>query len=274
MDLKRDLFISEEIISYLQSSYQNIYSDSNIIKNYVRYKELLLKKETAKTHINSSEFSIIFTEEDEEELETLNRYFYGNSDGSNSGDGNGLIHTYLSTIDTIKELINKSDNSIKDVVTNLTALLDNPSMSDEAYKKYLNELIIPGILGTNETTAIKSDNTITTGNIVNNEYSDAKKDAFKSKLLTDQRKREEIDNEIKIQKEQMEEKLITSQNKTLKAKEKAKNIKIQASENLKIKNKEDIENEKKEIIETKIKNIKEDLNLKIKKIDNIIKNNI
>ena len=112
MDLNRDSFISEEIINYLQSSFQNIYSDSNIIKNYIRYKDLLLKKETAKNNINTSNFSIIFTSEDEEELESLNRYFYGNSDGSSSGDGNNIAYTYLSTIQTIKDLIDKSDNRL------------------------------------------------------------------------------------------------------------------------------------------------------------------
>ena len=96
MDLNRDSFISEEIINYLQSSYQNIYSDNNIIQNYIRYKELLLKKETAKNYINTSNFSIIFTLDDEEELETLNRYFYGNSDGSSSGNGDNLAYTYSS----------------------------------------------------------------------------------------------------------------------------------------------------------------------------------
>ena len=160
MDLNRDSFISEEIINYLQSSYQNIYSDNNIIQNYIRYKELLLKQEIAKNYKNTSNLSIIFTSDDEEELETLNRYFYGNSDGSSSGDGNNLAYTYLSTINTIKDLIDKSDNSIKDVVVNLTALLDNPNMSDTAYKKYLNELIIPGILGTSEITPDKTDITI------------------------------------------------------------------------------------------------------------------
>jgi hypothetical protein len=171
MDLNRDSFISEEIINYLQSSFQNIYSDSNIIKNYIRYKDLLLKKETAKNNINTSNFSIIFTSEDEEELESLNRYFYGNSDGSSSGDGNNIAYTYLSTIQTIKDLIDKSDNSIKDVVVNLTSLLDNPNMSDEAYKRYLNELIIPGILGTSEITADKSAIQIDLNKIVTNDLS-------------------------------------------------------------------------------------------------------
>jgi hypothetical protein len=274
MDLKRDLFISEEIISYLQSTYQNIYSDTNIIKNYVRYKELLLKKETAKTHINSPEFSIIFTEEDEIELETLNRYFYGNSDGSNSGDGNNLAYTYLSTIDTIKELINKSDNSIKDVVMNLTALLDNPSMSDEAYKRYLNELIIPGILGTSEITAEKIDNKITTGNTVSNEYSDVNKKALSTKLLAEQTERQQIDDKIKLAKEESKQKIIDKQAETRRKEKELRDQKISDKDQLIAKNKEALTAENTEILKTKLETIKEDVNLKIETIDNIIKNDI
>lgn len=274
MDLKRDLFISEEIISYLQSTYQNIYSDTNIIKNYVRYKELLLKKETAKTNINSPEFSIIFTANDEEELETLNRYFYGNSDGSNSGDGNSLAYTYLSTIDTIKELINKSDNSIKDVVTNLTALLDNPSMSDEAYKKYLNELIIPGILGTSEITSEKTSNTISTGSTIENEFSKTKKDEYKTELVAEQNKRMEIDQKIKLDKETNERTLLEEKQKKLNAETTLRTAKIEAKDQLIAKNKQTQKEEKKEIILNKIDIIDEDINVKLETINDIIKKKI
>ena len=274
MDLKRDLFISEEIISYLQSTYQNIYSDTNIIKNYVRYKELLLKKETAKTNINYPEFSIIFTANDEEELETLNRYFYGNSDGSNSGDGNSLAYTYLSTIDTIKELINKSDNSIKDVVTNLTALLDNPSMSDEAYKKYLNELIIPGILGTSEITSEKTSNTISTGSTIENEFSKTKKEEYKTELVAEQEKRIKIDQKIKLDKETNERTLLEEKQKKLAAETALRTAKIEAKDKLIAKNKQTQKEEKKEIILNKIDIIDEDINVKLETINDIIKKKI
>ena len=212
MDLNRDSFISEEIINYLQSSYQNIYSDNTIIQNFIRYKELLLKQETAKHHINDDEFSIIFTPEDEEELETLNRYFYGNSDGSSSGDGNNLAHTYLSTINTIKDLINQGDNSIKDVVFNLTALLDNPNMSDTAYKKYLNELIIPGILGTSEISSAKSADTISYNKIVTNDLSTQNQASYKVKLREEKIARDKFNAEQKLNKERNEARLLKARN--------------------------------------------------------------
>ena len=274
MDLNRDSFISEEIINYLQSSYQNIYSDNNIIENYIRYKELLLKQETAKHHINSPEFSIIFTLDEEEELETLNRYFYGNSDGSSSGDGNNLAYTYLSTINTIKDLISQSDNSIKDVVVNLTALLDNPNMSDTAYKKYLNELIIPGILGTGEIFSDKSSQNITINKKVVNDLSEEKQDAYKTNLLKKKEKQDEINNNIRLKKEEAKTKLQEEKNKTLQEENKYKDAKKIKAEKLKTENEAALKIDKNKILVQKKKDIIDDINLKKQQFDEIIRNEI
>ena len=273
MDLNRDSFLSEEIINYLQSSFQNIYSDSNIIKNYIRYKELLLKQETSKTAKITNDI-YKFTSEDEEELESLNRYFYGNSDGSSSGNGNNIAYTYLSTIQTIKELIDKSDNSIKDVVVNLTSLLSTSNMSDDAYKRYLNELIIPGILGTSEITADKAEITVKLNKDIENQFSTANKNAYidkvtdeKLKMMTNEQtiKDKKLTDEAKLQ-EKLQGKLVLDN--------RIKQAKQTEAQRLKDKNKLALNSEKAEIFKQKKKDINSDIKLKIQKIDEIIKNEI
>uniref|UniRef100_A0A6C0EN09 Uncharacterized protein n=1 Tax=viral metagenome TaxID=1070528 RepID=A0A6C0EN09_9ZZZZ len=276
MDLNRDSFISEEIINYLQSSFQNIYSDSNIIKNYIRYKDLLLKQETSKTSKTAKITNDIytFTSEDEEELESLNRYFYGNSDGSSSGNGNNIAYTYLSTIQTIKELIDKSDNSIKDVVVNLTSLLSTSNMSDDAYKRYLNELIIPGILGTSEITADKAEITVKLNKDIENQFSAANKNAYIAKvtdeklmMMTNEQiiKDKKLTDEAILQ-EKLEGKLVLD-NRMKQAKQKEAQL-------LKDKNKLAFNSEKKALFKQKKKDINSDIKLKIQKINEIIKNEI
>ena len=262
MDLNRDSFISEEIINYLQSSYDDIYSDSNIITNYSKYKELLLKKETAKNNINTSEFSIIFRPEDEEELESLNRYFYGNSDGSSSGDGNNIAYTYLSTIQTIKNLIDKSDNNIKDVVFNLTSLLSKSSMSDEAYKRYLNELIIPGILGTSEISSDKSAILIEHNKKVINDLSQAEQDQYKQELFNKKKQSDARDNEIRLKKEQAETELVKEKQNKLNAETEIIKSKKITADRLKIENQQELNKDKRKILEQKKKDIMSDINLK------------
>ena len=274
MDLNRDSFISEEIINYLQSSYQNIYSDTTIIQNYIRYKELLLKQETAKNDINSEEFSIKFTPEDQEELETLNRYFYGNSDGSSNGDGNNLAYTYLSTINTIKDLISKGDNSIKDVVFNLTALLDNPNMSDIAYKKYLNELIIPGILGTSEITSMKTSDTISINKTVVNKLSKEEQNSYRTRIIDDKLKRDALNAKIKVEKETTERKLLAAREQKELQKNRLKDTKNKEAKKLKTANEVELNEEQNKIFDKKKDDIYRDINLKIQKLDEIIKNEI
>ena len=194
MDINRDLFISEGLISYLQSTYQNIYSDKEIIKHFIKYKELLLKQETAKNYKSSDndKLKIIFTDKDQEELETLNRYLYGNSDGSSSVSGDNLASIYVSTIETIKKMINDSDDSVKDVVVNLTSLLDKDDISDEAYKRYINELILPGILGTSGIISTQVDRNISDITVIKNELSKDEQKKFINEKEQELREKEEM----------------------------------------------------------------------------------
>jgi len=135
MDLNRDLFITEFIINYLQSAYPDTYSDREIIKKFIRYKELKEKEDDKK-----------LTTGNEEELQHLNEYFYGNTDGTSSNNaGYNLVNTYKSTIRIIEDLISKEDNAVKDVVSELTKIIDVDIKDDIAFKRYLNELIIPMI---------------------------------------------------------------------------------------------------------------------------------
>jgi hypothetical protein len=145
MDFSRDLFLSEFIINYLQSTYPNIYSDVEIIRKYIEYKKL-----------KDLEYRDELPSEEKEKLEELNIYFYGNSDGSSSGDtGYNLINLYRTTIDIIENLINKNDNAVRDVVTGLVDLVQVDMKYDtdnSAFKKYLNELIIPSLFKENTPT--------------------------------------------------------------------------------------------------------------------------
>jgi hypothetical protein len=220
MDINRDLFISEGLISYLQSTYQNIYNDKEIIKNFIRYKELLLKKETAKNYKSNDndKLKIIFTEEDEEELETLNRYFYGNSDGSSSGSGDNLASVYVSTIETIKKMISDSDNSITDVVVNLTSLLDKDDVSDDAYNRYINELILPGILGTSGIISTKVDKNISDINVIKNELSKDEQKKYINQQEQEQRQKEEREAKLKIEEEERKKILLVREKKLLRKK--------------------------------------------------------
>ena len=137
MELNRDLFLSELIINYLQNTYPNIYSDNVIIDKYDEYTKLIKLKTDNPAN---------YTLDDKLKLQELNRYFYGNSDGSNTGSGINLGPIYISTVNTVKDLIKENDNAVRDIVSNIFKLLQIDTKADESFNKYLNELIIPGIL--------------------------------------------------------------------------------------------------------------------------------
>ena len=274
MDINnRNLFISEEIINYLQSTYQNIYSDNEIIKKYVKYKDLLLKKETSENFKSTIEDSTFFTPEDDEELETLNRYFYGNSDGSSSGDGNNLAASYLSTISNIKKMIDEHDGNIKDIVVNLTSLLSDNNIPDETFKRYLNELIIPGISGNNGITSVQSSATLQR-DIIKDEYSKAKLKDYKDTKDAELAAEIERKNKIKIKAEQAKQANFEEKKKTLEEEQKLKAVKQAAEEQLRTKNKAKQETENKLVFKEKIAKIDEDIKLKIAKLDIIIKSKL
>ena len=245
MDINnRNLFISEEIINYLQSSYQNIYSDNEIIKKYVKYKDLLLKKETSENLKSTIEDSTFFTTEDDEELESLNRYFYGNSDGSSSGDGNNLASSYLSTISNIKKMIDENDGNIKDIVVNLTSLLSE-KMPDETFKKYLNELIIPGIIGNIGISTAKNTSSTLDRNVIINEYSKDKINNYKTVKDTELATEIERKNLIKIKEEQDKQAISAEKKKTQQQEQELKDAKKTAEEKLRTENKVKLETENK-----------------------------
>ena len=273
MDINnRNLFISEQIINYLQSSYQNIYSDNEIIKKYVKYKDLLLKKETSENLKSTIDDSTFFTPDDDEELETLNRYFYGNSDGSSSGDGNNLVSSYLSTIYNIKKMIDEHDGNVKDIVVNLTSLLSE-KMPDESFNKYLNELILPGIIGNTGIESTQGSATIER-DIIKNEYSKANIDAYKTKKDVElDAKKARITN-LKLKEEEDKQAISTAKKQTLEKEQQLKDEKQKAINKLKAENTAKQATENKLVFKEKIAKMEEDIKLKIAKIDIIIKSKL
>ena len=139
MDSSRDLFLSEFIINYLQTTYPEIYSDISIIHKYIEYK-----------HLKDLEFENELTEKNKERLEELNVYFFGSSNGDLNGDaGYNLINMYKNTIDIIEKLIDTNDTAVQDVVSELVNLIQINIHDDDALKKYINELILPSIFKEN-----------------------------------------------------------------------------------------------------------------------------
>jgi len=170
MDQDRDLFLSEYIINYLQSIYPEIYGDDAVINNYVKYKYLIDKKRTEK-----------LSDDEKQELEQLYIYFYGNSDGSSSASGASIAANYIKTINIIKDIIAKNDNAVKDSVKSIVEILsiDTP-VSDEAFKKYINQVILPELIQNDEISykinyKIKSENKVINPTITLSELKEKKK---------------------------------------------------------------------------------------------------
>ena len=140
----RDLFLLENIIDYLQRSYPSIYSDDAIINKYTEFKDLNIKKKASSIYPN-----ITFSTDDINKLEELYIYFYGSSNGGPSSSS--LASNYLTTVNIIKELINKSDYSIQNVVSNINSLLKYNDKNDKILDDYLNTILIPSLLSLNTT---------------------------------------------------------------------------------------------------------------------------
>ena len=138
----RELFIIEIIINYLQSAYPNIYGDKEIIRKYIQYNKLNNKK-----HLSEDNKDIKFTTEENEKLEELNVYFFGNEDGSSSFYSD-LPGNYLMTIRTIKQLISTNNKSIQEAISSIYSLFQNKEITEDsqALNYYLNEIIIPSLL--------------------------------------------------------------------------------------------------------------------------------
>ena len=214
--VNRDLFITETIISYLQSLYPNEYSDEEIIS---RYKEFVKLKSLKKAAKDSKD--VIFTQEDKNKLKELNQYFYGNSDGSRTGSGSSIVDNYIKAIENIKALINSNDNAIKDVVTNIYKIIElGDTTNKESFNKFMNEIVIAGLQAENGKVA-EIDN-ITIANKVIKEtidkelYNKTIEKAELKKKEEDEKRKADIEK-IKQEEKQKEEK--TKQKNELKAQE-------------------------------------------------------
>ena len=142
MDLSRDLFLSEFIINYLQTTYPDVYSDIAIIHKYIEYKQL-----------KDLEIENDLSDKDRQRLDELNVYFFGSSSGELNGDaGYNLITMYKNTVDIIEKLIDTNDTAVHDVVNELVSLIQVNIKDDDAFKKYINELVLPSIFKENAPT--------------------------------------------------------------------------------------------------------------------------
>ena len=137
----RELFIVEIIINYLQTTYPLIYGDSTIVKNYIQYNKLNNKKNLSE--INKQ---IKLTDEENEKLDELNTFFFGNENGTSSAYSD-LPGNYLMVIRTIKELIKSNNNAIKDIIDNVYSLFDNKEITEnnEVLGVFLDNIIIPSL---------------------------------------------------------------------------------------------------------------------------------
>ena len=199
-NVNRDLFITETIINHLQRLYPNEYSDETIIKNYKKYVKLMSLKKASEDNED-----VIFSSRNTEKLEALNRYFYGNSDGSRTSAGDGIAGRYLRTIENIKSMINSNDNAIKDIVTNIYQIVDvGENTSNEAFTKYINEIIIPGLQVEN---TISSD--ITNFQVVNKTIKEnIDKELYDKTINTviEEKKKKEEKQKVDIEKYKKEQK--------------------------------------------------------------------
>ena len=214
-NVNRDLFITETIINHLQRLYPNEYSDETIIKNYKKYVKLMSLKKASEDNED-----VIFSSRNTEKLEALNRYFYGNSDGSRTSAGDGIAGRYLRTIENIKSIINSNDNAIKDIVTNIYQIVDvGENASKEAFTKYINEIIIPGLQAENTNSSDISNFQVVNKSIKENIDKELY-DKTINTVIEDKKKKEEqqkVDIE-KYKKEQKDKDDITKRDNDVKAK--------------------------------------------------------
>jgi hypothetical protein len=213
----RELFIIENVINYLQTTYPDVYSDKEIIRNYIEYNKLYNKKKLSKR-----EKTVIFTQEEKERLEELNTIFFGNEEGTFNTYVD-LPGNYLMTIRTIKQLINSTNKSIDDIIKEVYSLFENEEITkDEKFlQDYLNTIIIPSLLTTLDTHYVsekidhkidRQEHTFDNAQIIQEERE--KLDEKQRKKEEEIRKREEIEKkEIekakvrKVKQDELNEKL-------------------------------------------------------------------
>jgi len=262
--INRDLFITENIINYLQTTFPNYYGDNAIIKKYKKYIELLSIKKASEDDSN-----VKFSIKNQEKLNNLHIYFYGNSDGSNAGSGNSLANKYLNTIESIKSLIDSNNTAINDTVSNIYDIVESSdTTTKEAFTKYINQIIIPGLQAENSASSpiaeytikkeeIKEDYDV---NLYNQTIETAKNEATAEK----QKKQQEIEKykaEEKQRNDKTKEDNIVKRQKE-KEEEAAKKIEKETKEN----------EEKEEIDKKKFKENILEVETKFQEIQNLIIN--
>jgi len=144
----RDIFISEFIIHYLQSRYPNKYSDQTIVNNYKEYRKLRILKEVSDKYEDKDGLNKM-SDFDLNRLKDLHEYFYGTSDGSNPSSGNNIARDYQILLNSVKHIIEENDNAIKDIVSNITSLLETSSADNpnpNIANMYLDNVIISPLI--------------------------------------------------------------------------------------------------------------------------------
>ncbi len=145
----RDIFISEFIIHYLQSRYPNKYSDQTIVNKYKEYKKLRILKEVSDQYEDKDDGLNKMSDFDLNRLKDLHEYFYGTSDGSNPSSGNNIARDYQIVLSSVKHIIEENDNAIKDIVSNITSLLETSSAdstNSDIAKIYLEKVVIEPLI--------------------------------------------------------------------------------------------------------------------------------
>lgn len=145
----RDIFISEFIIHYLQSRYPNKYSDQTIVNKYKEYRKLRILKEVSDQNEDKEDGLMKMSDFDLQRLKDLNEYFYGTSDGSNPSSGNNIARDYQILLSSVKHIIEENDNAIKDIVSNITSLLESSSADSpdpNIAKIYLEKVVLEPLI--------------------------------------------------------------------------------------------------------------------------------
>jgi len=197
----RDIFISEFIIHYLQSRYPNKYSDQTIVNKYKEYRKLRILKEVSDQK-EDKDGLMKMSDFDLQRLKDLNEYFYGTSDGSNPSSGNNIARDYQILLSSVKHIIEENDNAIKDIVSNITSLLESSSADSpdpNIAKIYLEKVVLEPLIIALES-SFDEELKITQPVLKVNDISEKTKEKMFEKMVIDENK------EIKQKKDEAKEK--------------------------------------------------------------------
>lgn len=256
----RDIFISEFIIHYLQSRYPEKYSDQSIVNNYKDYYKLRILKEVSdKTDDPKKKMS----SNDIKKLEKYHEMFYGSTDGSHTSSGNNIARDYQIALNSVKHLIEENDNAIRDIIANITSLLETSSANspnNEIAKMYLDNVVLSPLIIALESAfndEFKIEEPVKTVNIIDDKTKNKMYEKMVEQQITD---KETLKQQKKIEKD---EKI-----KELKKEEEKKEKEI------KEKNKEEAEKAEKRIYNKDITSFFDKLTTCYNESENIINNDI